>query len=127
MLLGDDTYVGGLHMVGMETKRLDCLYAMIETPGCANSEGNFKATAERDGAVRSRRHEHSARCLNCCGAYTRERRPRREQCHGRGCDCGRPRHEKHVLHAADRCVEDMSRISHHRPQHADERLVGGWV
>ena len=39
LLLGDNTYVSGLHMIGMETKRLDCLYAMIETPGCMNSEG----------------------------------------------------------------------------------------
>eukprot|EP01046_Picozoa_sp_COSAG06_P034967 COSAG06_NODE_3710_length_4992_cov_24.566115_1_plen_171_part_00 len=38
LLLGDDTYVSGLHMVGMETKRLDCLYAMIETPGCVSKK-----------------------------------------------------------------------------------------
>ena len=41
LLLGDDTFVGGIHLIGMETKRLDCLYAPIETPGCLNSEGNF--------------------------------------------------------------------------------------
>lgn len=33
LLLGDDTYVGGFHFIGMETKRLDCLYAPVETPG----------------------------------------------------------------------------------------------
>lgn len=33
ILLGDDTYVGGFHFIGMETERLDCLYAPIETPG----------------------------------------------------------------------------------------------
>jgi len=43
LLLGDDTYVGGFHFIGMETKRLDCLYAPIETPGCTNSEGDFPA------------------------------------------------------------------------------------
>ena len=41
LLLGDDSYVGGFHFIGMETVRLDCLYAPIETPGCLNSEGNF--------------------------------------------------------------------------------------
>ena len=39
LLLGDDTCVSGLHQVGMETERLDCLHAMIETPGCQNSAG----------------------------------------------------------------------------------------
>eukprot|EP00729_Bicosta_minor_P008412 gene8412-10854_t len=43
ILLGDDTYVGGFHFIGMETERLDCLYAPIETPGCTNSEGDFPA------------------------------------------------------------------------------------
>lgn len=43
LLLGDDTFVGGFHFVGMETKRLDCLYAPVETPGCANSESRFIA------------------------------------------------------------------------------------
>ena len=33
LLLGDDTYVGGFHFIGMETTRLDCLYAPVETPG----------------------------------------------------------------------------------------------
>ena len=41
LLLGDDTYVSGLHMRGMETRRLDCMYAMIEKPGCINIEGIF--------------------------------------------------------------------------------------
>jgi hypothetical protein len=54
LLLGDDTYVSGLHLVGMETSRLDCLYAMIETPGCANSEGNFHSPPDETG----------------CGGYT---------------------------------------------------------
>ena len=65
LLLGDDTYVSGLHMVGMETKRLDCLYAMIETPGCANSEGNFKAPPNETGPCGP-----AGRNLNCCGGYT---------------------------------------------------------
>ena len=65
LLLGDDTYVGGLHLIGMETKRLDCLYAMVETPGCANSEGNFKAPPNETGPCGP-----AGRNLNCCGGYT---------------------------------------------------------
>ena len=65
LLLGDDTYVSGLHMIGMDTKRLDCLYAMIETPGCANSEGNFNAPPNETGPCGP-----AGRNLNCCGGYT---------------------------------------------------------
>ena len=65
LLLGDDTYVSGLHMRGMETRRLDCLYAMIETPGCANSEGNFPAPPNETGPCGL-----AGRNLNCCGGYT---------------------------------------------------------
>jgi alpha-L-arabinofuranosidase len=65
LLLGDDTYVSGLHMVGMETKRIDCLYAMIETPGCQNSEGNFRAPPDETGPCGP-----AGRNLNCCGGYT---------------------------------------------------------
>lgn len=65
LLLGDDTYVRGLHLVGMETKRLDCLYAMIETPGCQNSEGNFPAPPNETGPCGP-----AGRHLNCCGGYT---------------------------------------------------------
>jgi hypothetical protein len=38
VVLGDDTVVRGLHLVGMETARQPCLCAMIETPGCASGE-----------------------------------------------------------------------------------------
>jgi hypothetical protein len=38
LVLGDDTVVRGLHVVGMETRRQPCLCAMIETPGCASGE-----------------------------------------------------------------------------------------
>ena len=38
LVLGDDTVVRGLHLVGMETRRQPCLCAMIETPGCASGE-----------------------------------------------------------------------------------------
>ena len=65
LLLGDSTYVSGLHLVGMETKRLDCLYAMIETPGCTNSEGNFAAPPNETGPCGP-----AGRNLNCCGGYT---------------------------------------------------------
>lgn len=65
LLLGDNTFVSGLHLVGMETKRLDCLYAMIETPGCANSEGNFAAPPNETGSCGP-----TGRNLNCCGGYT---------------------------------------------------------
>ena len=65
LLLGDDTYVRGLHMVGMETTRIDCLYAMIETPGCKNSEGNFQAPPNETGPCGP-----AGRNLNCCGGYT---------------------------------------------------------
>ena len=65
LLLGDDTYVSGLHMVGMETRRLDCLYAMIETPGCMNSEGNFPSPPNETGPCGP-----AGRNLNCCGGYT---------------------------------------------------------
>jgi hypothetical protein len=65
LLLGDDTYVSGMHMVGMETMRIDCLYAMIETPGCANSEGNFPAPPNETGPCGP-----AGRNLNCCGGYT---------------------------------------------------------
>jgi hypothetical protein len=65
LLLGDDTFVSGMHMVGMETKRLDCLYAMIETPGCTNSEGNFPAPPNQTGPCGL-----AGRNSNCCGGYT---------------------------------------------------------
>lgn len=48
LVLGDDTYVGQIHFVGMDTKRLDCLTAMVETPGCANSESHFAAPPNSD-------------------------------------------------------------------------------
>ena len=35
LVLGDNTVIRGLHLVGMETARLDCLTAMIETPGAS--------------------------------------------------------------------------------------------
>ena len=38
LVLGDDTVVRGLHLVGIETRRQPCLCAMIETPGCASGE-----------------------------------------------------------------------------------------
>jgi hypothetical protein len=65
LLLGDDTYVSGLHLRGMETKRLDCLYAMIETPGCQNSEGNFPSPPNETAPCGP-----AGRNLNCCGGYT---------------------------------------------------------
>ena len=65
LLLGDDTYVSGLHLIGMESKRLDCLYAMLETPGCTNSEGNFPAPPNETGPCGP-----AGRNLNCCGGYT---------------------------------------------------------
>ena len=40
-LLNDDTYIGGLHFVGMETGRYDCLTGPVETPGCANTQTRF--------------------------------------------------------------------------------------
>jgi hypothetical protein len=49
----------------METRRIDCLYAMIETPGCANSEGNFPSPPNETGPCGP-----SGRNLNCCGGYT---------------------------------------------------------
>jgi hypothetical protein len=65
LLLGDDTYVGGFHFVGMETKRLDCLYAPVETPGCLNSEGDFRSPPNETGPCGP-----AGRNLNCCGGYT---------------------------------------------------------
>lgn len=65
LLLGDNTYVGGFHFVGMETSRIDCLYAPIETPGCMNSEGNFAAPPNETGPVGP-----AGRNLNDCGGYT---------------------------------------------------------
>ena len=47
LLLNDDTYVSGLHFVGMETARYDCLTAMIETPGCANSQTQFTTPPDK--------------------------------------------------------------------------------
>ena len=38
LVLGDDTVVRGLHLVGMETRRQPCLSAMIATPGCPSGE-----------------------------------------------------------------------------------------
>jgi hypothetical protein len=64
LLLGDDTYVGGFHFIGMETKRLDCLYAPIETPGCVNSEGNFPSPPNITGPAGP-----AGRNL-VCGGYT---------------------------------------------------------
>ena len=48
LVLGDDTYVGTLHFVGMETSRYDCLTAPVETPGCANSESHFEVPPDVD-------------------------------------------------------------------------------
>ena len=41
-LLGDNTYIGGLHFIGSENARYNCLTAPVETPGCANSETRFR-------------------------------------------------------------------------------------
>ena len=50
LVLGDDTAVRGLHLVGMETRRQPCLSAMIETPGCASGE-NTGCAARKNHTV----------------------------------------------------------------------------
>ena len=49
LLLSDDTFVSGLHFVGMETARYACLAAMIATLGCANTQSHFVTPPDEVG------------------------------------------------------------------------------
>jgi hypothetical protein len=42
MVLGDNTFVGGFHFIGLDTKRI-CFTSPVTTPGCSNSSIRFTA------------------------------------------------------------------------------------
>ena len=97
ILLGDDTFVGGLHLVGMETTRLDCLYGTRSTITCGVAvAGRLSCLAagrshDRDARMCEQRGElpraaERDRALRSCRAQSQllwgihwQRRPRRAE------------------------------------------------